>query len=389
MNKLIFSFLRMILTICLSLSMVIIYGFALLKFGFIDWLELESADFYPRLILALSSLCIMFYVAYVISIIWHELGHFYYGNKAKLKFISFNIFKFMFTKENDKLILKKSATLPGTKGYCYMAFDENENHTKKNIIFYFMGGIIFNFILVIVFLVLLLFSNNIYLDIISSIFISMNLYLVLYNLVPSVQKSGINSDMLQIINYLNDPKYIEVLSRYFTIQSLLLSGYDLNDIDEELFYMPKNFSNSSEVLMAQFYIDYISERGRYQEAIECIKKVLKDATSALTKANKNLLKIQLINCVFYADYDMKIILEYWDKDIKNYLELMGEFAPQILGINYMCASLLEKNEKKAQKILNQFEKMKKKKLDKKVIEETEKIIESVNSKVNDNFNIKM
>lgn len=380
-NKIIYVFLKLVLNVYLVLSTITIMGYAFFKLGFIDWMELEPVDFYPKYIGSFIGIGLVLYISCVISIIWHELGHLLWGNKAKLKFISFNFLKFTITKENDKLVLEKGNPFPGTKGFCYMSFNENKEYTKKDIISYFMGGIVFNFILAIMFSILLVCSNNIYLDIISLIFININIYFALYNLVPSVQKSGANSDMLQIINHLNDPEYIKVLSRYFTIQNLLSSGCELKDIDENLFYMPNSFSYSSEVLMAQFYIDYISEKEKYQEAIECIKKVMKEADNLLSKADRSILKIQLINCVFYADYDIEIISEYWDNDIKKYLDLMGKFAPQMLGYNYMCTLLLEKDEKKSQKYLSEFEQMKKKHPDKKAIEETEKIIADVNNKI--------
>lgn len=250
-NKKIFNFLKVVINIAYFVSMMMLGIYMAEK-----WIELEFIDFFSKLLIMTLGM----YVVYFISIIWHEFGHLVFGIRAKLKFDSFSIWKFKITKKNDKLMIKKSPTIPGIGGYCQMIFDENKEYAKTKITFYSLGGIIFNFIFVIIFSILLAFSNSTYLNIIAMSFIGTNLYFALYNLVPAINISGVSSDMLQVINLLNDQEYIKVLSRVFTIQNLLSSGCELKDIDENLFYMPTDFSNYSNIIMAQYYIDYIAEK---------------------------------------------------------------------------------------------------------------------------------
>lgn len=372
-NKKIFNFLKVVINIVYFVSMMMLGIYMAEK-----WIELEFIDFFSKLLIMTLGI----YVVYFISIIWHEFGHLVFGIRAKLKFDSFSIWKFKITKKNNKLMIKKSPTIPGIGGYCQMIFDENKEYDKKMITLYFWGGIIFNFIFVIIFSILLAFSDNTYLNIIEMSFISTNLYLALYNLVPAINISGVSSDMLKVINLFNDQEYIKVLSRVSTIQNLLSSGCELKDIDENLFYMPIDFSNYSNVIMAQYYIDYIAEKKQYKEAIEYIKIVLENTKDILSKPNINLLKINLIYCAFKGNYDMKIISEYWNNDIKKYLELMGNNQPQFLGINYMYSSLIEKDEKISKKYLKKFQQIKKEHHDKKAIEETEQIIAEVDYRAN-------
>lgn len=378
-NKKIFNFLKVVINIAYFVSMMMLGIYMVEK-----WIELEFIDFFSKLLIMTLGI----YVVYFISIIWHELGHLIFGIRARLKFDSFSIYKFKITKKNNKLMIKKSPTIPGIGGYCQMIFDENKEYDKKMITLYFWGGIIFNFIFVIIFSILLAFSDNTYLNIIEMSFISTNLYLALYNLVPVINISGVSSDMLKVINLLNDQEYIKVLSRVFTIQNLLSSGCELKDIDENLFYMPTDFGNYSNIIMAQYYIDYIAEKKQYKEAIEYIKIVLESTKDILSKPNINLLKISLIYYAFKGNYDMKIISEYWNNDIKKYLELMKNNQPQFLGINYMYSSLIEKDKKIAKKYLKKFQQIKKKHPDKKTIEETEQIIAEVDCRINNELILK-
>ena len=371
-NKKIFEFLKIVINILYSVAMMILGGYVAEK-----WLELEFFDFFLRLSIVMLGI----YLVSFISIIWHELGHLMFGIKAKLKFVSFSVINLIIKKEDNKLKISKSPTISGVGGYCNMTFEEDKEYSQKSIATYFLGGITFNLIFVIIFSIILVLNINTYLNIIALLFIGTNAYLALYNSVPAIQMSGLNTDMLHVINCCKDSDYVLELSKIDKIQNLVSNGCELKDIDEKLFYMPKNFSTSSKVTMAQLYIDYIADKGQYEEAIEYIKTILKKYDDKLAKANINLFKINLIYYAFKGNCDTKIISEYWNKDIRNYLDSMGGFEPQFLGINYMYSSLIEKDKKKAQSYLKKFEQIKKNHHNKNSVKETEKVILSVNERV--------
>jgi len=372
-NKKIFNFFKVFINILYVVSVTMIFGYVADK-----WIELEFIDFFFRL----SILILGTYLISFISIIWHELGHLVFGIKSKLKFVSFSVLNLIIKKEDNKFKISKSPTISGVGGYCNMSFEESKEYSKKSIVSYFLGGITFNWIFVIIFSILLTLSNNAYLAIIALLFISTNVYLALYNSVPVTQMSGLITDMLHVINCYKDSDYVVELSKIDKIQNLVSNGCELKDIDEKLFYMPKDFSTSSKITMAQLYIDYIADKGQYYDAIEHIKTILKNTENKLAKANINLFKINLIYYAFKGNCDTKIISEYWNKDIRNYLDAMGGFEPQFIGINYMYSSLIEKDKKKAQSYLNKFEQIKKNHHNKNSVKETEKTILAVKEKIN-------
>ena len=125
--------------------------------------ELDFVYFFLSFTIVLILFGLLFYIIYFISIILHEVGHLIFGLNAKLTFISFNILSFTFCIENNRLKIKKEAKIPGVLGYCNMTTEKTKKYNKNSIKLYYMGGIIFNIILVLISIVLIIFTNNIYL----------------------------------------------------------------------------------------------------------------------------------------------------------------------------------------------------------------------------------
>ena len=326
----------------------------------------------------LISFLIIYSILFFASIAWHELGHLLFGLKAKLKFISFNILGFSIYLDNNKLKIKKYPRMPRIKGYCDMITMDNRKYDKKSIKLYYMGGIIFNLISIVISSVLMLLIKNVYFNLVNILNIGINMYFALYNSIPA-SKSGASNDALQIIYCLNDENYINTTSKVRKIQLLLMSGKDLKDIDKTLFTKPNEFKTYGDVLNAMFYVDYIVSKEQYKEASDYCIKILNDAKDMIPKQNLITVKLQLIICLFNED-KLDEIKNIWDKDIKKYLDQMGKILPIFVGINYMYATLIEKNEINSNKYFHQLKKINKKNLDKYQIKEIEDLLNEVNTK---------
>lgn len=343
--------------------------------------ELEPLNFMISFGGILILCALIFYIFYFISIIFHELGHLLFGLKAKLVFVSFNILFYTFCIEKNKLKLKKEAKLPGILGYCNMTTEKDKEYDEKLIKLYYSGGIIFNIILALVSTILLILVDNIYLKLICILNLGNNLYLAINNAIPAITKSGNSTDALQILYYKEDKEYINTMSKLQKLQSLLAKGIDLKEIDSKLFNKTEKFKTNSDVLNAMIYVDYLSSKEEYQEGKEYAEKILKEAKSLLSKQYTITLKLQLINCIFYSNGDLEQIKEIWDEDIKKFLELMGKAAPSFIVMNYMYATLIEKNEENSQKYLKQFEQLNKKNYDNYLIKEAEDYMNAVNKRM--------
>lgn len=376
------SIIKVIINILYFLSTILLGFYFLYKLGFVKWLDYEELDFFKNLISSTILYAIFYYISYFISIIWHEFGHYVFGKKIKLEFISFSVLNYTFFKENNGITLKKYPIVPGAKGYCNMLFDENKSYTKKQVVLYFLGGIIFNLIFSIVFFILFLLNKNIYFKVICLFFVVDNIYFAVYNSILSTLKTGLNTDMMQINNYLNDPEFTKICGRLQKVQALVLSGIKIEDLDKNMLYMPDKFNTHNEVSMAQFYIDYISAKQDYNEALKALNFVEKNAKNILNESELCILKCQKINCIFYGNYDLNMINDIWDKNLEKFLISMENTSLELLVIRYLYYKLIDKDDKKSQYILNKFDKVKMYIRDKNSIANSEKFIDDIDKRNN-------
>lgn len=355
--------------------------FAILAYFATMELSNPSHDWLINLVNIVILLELLFYIVYFISAIVHELGHLIFGLKAKLTFNSFCIFGYTFYLENDKLKIKKAANVPGILGYCCMITEKGKSYNRNSISFFYIGGIIFNIILVFISIILLNFTSNIYLIIFYILSIGINSYFAINNSIPSITNSGVSTDALQLIYHLEDEEYVNIMSNLTVLQNMMASGCELKNIDSSLFSNPQIFKNNTDVLNAMFYVDYLSSKEQYHEASEYANKILKDGKDFLTRQNIIIIKLQLIICIFYSGDDFNKIKEIWDEDIKKYLDLMGNVAPVYIGINYLYAALIEENEINSEKYLNKFQKLRKNNYNKFQIKNAEELINDVKKKI--------
>jgi len=372
---------------CLQILISIIYLIFMMGLGGfcvtilpLQLFELDFALFLLNLFFVMILFVILYYIVFFLSIIWHEFGHFIFGLKARLNFVCFNVLGYTIYIENNRIKIKKEAKIPGIKGYCNMATEKNKKYDINSIKLYYMGGIIFNFISAIASILLIIFMSNIYLKMIFVMNVGVNIYSALNNLIPATTPSGVITDALHLIYCLNDDEYINTISKLHTLQSLLANGTKLKDIDTNLLSMPQNFRTNSDVLNAMLYVDYLSSKEKYQEAIECAEKILEDAKELLSKTHVITLKLQLIICFYNNNNDFENIKEIWNEDIKKYLDLMGKVNPVYISINYMYSTLVEKNEGNSKKYINKFQQLNKSNYDKYQVEEAEQLINEVNDK---------
>ena len=325
----------------LKIYLNIIYTTLLTIFGFYTLINIFGIEIFElplnEYITIVAAFCFIYIIIYsllfFINIIFHEVGHLIFGLFAKLKFVSFNILGFTISK---------------------------------------------HFISIVANLIMFIFINNIYLDFIFIFNIFMNLYLLIYNILPCIHNSGAFSDGLHIIYYLEDNNYIKLISKVNKLQRMLLNETELKNIDSSFFTKPKTFNSLVDILNGKIYIDYIMSKCKYKEAINFCKKMLKDENELLTNQDIITIKLQLILATFYLNKNIYEIKDIWNDDIKKHVDLMSKVVPVYIGINYLYFSLIEKNNEISNKYLNQFKKLNRKKYEKYQIDELEQLIFDVN-----------
>ena len=344
----------------------VIYFIGVMYLGYVFGESLPGAlyDLEVDLFLFIFSLVILcflllFYVLNFLSIILHEVGHLLFGLKAKLKFISFTIWNIAFTKNNDKLKIEKKTAIPGIGGYCVMITDNNIKYTKDSIMFYYLGGIMFNIILACLSLGGILLVDYKLVEVILWMLFVINVYYALYNLVPAVNVSGNVSDTMHLFNYFDDDNYMHVISNIQEVQNMLVNGIELKDVDPKYIKIPKVFKNNSDILCGLIYMDYLSSLDKYNDIIKYSNKMLNECGDLLSKQDVITIKLQLINSLFFLNKEDEI-KELWNQDIRKYLDTMGGVAPVFIIFNYMYSTLIDKNSDDSKKYLEQFNKLNRK-----------------------------
>lgn len=354
MNEKKINYLNKIVDVTFFLIYILITYHSLCILGFNEWVKLSPEKIYVNLFPNIVNIILIYYILFIFAVFFHELGHLIVGLILKLKFVSFNFCGFKIKFKNNKLVLSFGKSLSDFVGSCNMNFEQNKNYNKYSIVVYFMGGIIFNLILSLLFIILLFFIDNCYFNIISLFFITLNINLVISNSIPITLKSGNTSDMLKTIYCSKDPNYLKTINNLTIILSLLENNIEYKDMDENLFMKPNKFIYPSDVTMAHFYIAYLTSKEKYNMVVNYSKKVLNDAKELLKEYDINLLKVQLINCAFDDVKNYDIIIDCWDEKFDKYMTLMGEKRPSYLYINYIYLLKVMKDKEKAKNLLDKF-----------------------------------
>ncbi len=351
------TILTIIVNFIYSVIFIVFLFYVSSQFGFIEWLEYDSFNFLKHLIIFLTLFLLFHYIVNLISIILHEIGHLIFGLNAKLKFNSLSILNMYIYKE-DKLKIKfdNKLTFSGIKGYCDLSFDDNIKYNNNKIILYYLGGIIINFILVVLFLLIFVLSLNKYIRIISLLFIVDNSYLILYNLIP-FNKSGFNTDGMQIKLYLENPDVIKTYSKLCKIQLLFSKGYTIKEMDKNLFCKPKKYDNYSDLLLSLFYIDYLTEYEKYDEVIKYIDLIQDSVKNILGNDFYLLLKSQKILSLVLKNNDLEEVTKIYDKEVFSYLKSIEKQDVNILPLIYLYYKL-SKDDKNSNEYKEKFNKWK-------------------------------
>lgn len=377
-KKLKYSILRIIVDTIFIILMLAIFWLFIDKMWSDEWLDDALLFITQGFLKVLLPIFIIEIIVILFSSIFHELGHLIFGLRAKLIFKSFNVKGLSIIRENNHYKINKEPSQKGLLGYCEMFFDDKYNYPKSKVILYFLGGIIFNLILMLMFIIVLIVSNNEYIRLLCMVFIIFNFYMGAYNSIPYITSFGNITDMRHIINYVNDPEY----SKKFGVVSKIIRQYSkrnsIDDIDENLIFMPKSFTSDVDITIATIYIGYLSEKKDYNGVLKTIKYVQDNSKKTLSKSQINMLKIYEVDCIMNTKYDEERIKEIWSKEFGEFVNQMSIISISFLGFNYLYYSLVNIDRNKANEILEQFEKRKNKCKDKKEVEETEIIIRNVN-----------
>ncbi len=312
----------------------------------------EESGLGERLLL-IAALLFSVYVAFVVHVILHEMGHLVFGLLSGYRFSSFRIFSLMWIKENGRIRFKRFR-LAGTGGQCLMAPPDMVDG-KFPVKAYNLGGSIMNGIFAVIFLLLYFaFSHVPLLSTVCLFFAAVGLISALSNGIPNrmgmLDNDGYNAFALS--------KSDEAM-RAFWIQmktnELLSKGVRSTDMPEEWFAAPSDeaMKNSMVAVIGVFACNRLMDEKRFEEADRLMEHMLA-IESGIVGIHRHLLICERMYIELIGECRRDKIDEMFTVKQIKFMRQMRTF-PSVFRTEYAYALLYEEDENRAEVVLALFE----------------------------------
>ncbi len=323
--------------------------------GICGWWLVRYLENTDNFFLAVGLLLIWVYVSFFAQIIIHEAGHLVFGLASGYKFSSFRIGSIMIARINGKLCLK-NISIPGTAGQCLMDPPDMKDG-KMPYVMYNLGGSIFNMITALVFgLLTFLIPENIYF---SPFFVPMALIGFLFALMNGIpmRMGTVDNDGYNAISLGKNEKALKAFWMQMKVSDMQLGGMRLHEMPDELFAFPsdEDMQNSMVATSGVFACNRLMDEKRFEEADAHMEHIL-SIKSGMIGLHRALLVYDRIYCALINEnYNGEIKIKPSEEE-KKILKAMKNFS-SVMRTEFAIALIHEKDEKKAQDIKNQFEKI--------------------------------
>lgn len=311
-----------------------------------------------NVVLFVLYILVMVNVSAFLHVIIHELGHLLFGLATGYRFSSFRIGKIMFVKSNGKIRLRKHKAT-GTGGQCLMA-PPDMNNGKVPFVLYNLGGVLFDaFVSLACFAILLVSKPElIYIKAALEYFIFFGILLSLVNGIPINNTLMIN-DSGNVMLFRNNKKALRSFLCQLKIYEGMAEGKRLKDMPANWFAVPEGdeFKDAITCALGVFACNRLLDEKNFEAASELIDKLLDDDASTVF-VHRDRLMCDKIFCELIGENNSEVIKKLLDKSQKKFMKSMKD-TPSVIRTNYALALLYEKDEIKAEKIRNQFEKREK------------------------------
>lgn len=315
----------------------------------------DNASFIEMGGIFLLFVCFVFAVVFS-SVILHEAGHLLFGLLSGYSFCSFMIFGIDFIKQDGKIRIKRYS-LPGAGGQCLMN-PPDFNGNEFPVVLYNLGGIIINLLLALVCGALFLFLElGELVQLLILAFALINLAFALVNGIPLravLENDGYNTLMLK-----NNPRAREAFWLQLKIHENLAQGARIKDLPSEWFSLPTDEELAKNSIISYFAnasCERLFDERKFDEAYKLCDEFL-NKENKINVLNRVLMVADMVFIELVGENRQEVVQKLLTKDR---LKLMAQLKkiPCILKTEYAYALLYLKDEAKAQRIKNSFQKIK-------------------------------
>ena len=288
------------------------------------------------------------YLSIFLQVIIHELGHLFFGLMTGYKFLSYRIGSLMIIKKDNKFKLKKMS-LMGTSGQCLMAPPNYNNGIP--FLLYNLGGVIFNVISFVIFIVLYLNTSIFLIKTFSLVMAMVGLFYAIVNGVPLGLE--VNNDGYNVFLLLKNKEAIYYFWLQMKINEELLNGTRLKDMNDVWFNKVNTKVNNCLINTIEvFNCNRLMDNKKFNEAYKKMDDIL-TSDLKIVDIHRFLLIIDCIYCELVLNNNNKYINMYNDNKLQRFITLMKNY-PTVLRVNYAYARLKENDLIKSEQIKNKF-----------------------------------
>lgn len=302
------------------------------------------AVFFVAVLSLIVSLCIIVPI--------HELGHLICGLLSGYKFVSYRVFNYTLFKENGRFRIKKFA-IAGTGGQCLLTPPDLPIE-KIPTDWYNFGGILANIILLVIVLPFFFLKLNPFVAEALGVFAATDAIMILLNGIP-MQANGIGNDGYNIIHLRKNGLGKLGIVNQLRANALIQDGTRPKDMPANLFSNPEtiDYKNPLEVSIPLMYASRLIDDMKYDEALTEIEKLYSHKDDIMPLYVKEI-ACELIFLYLRTGktYEAERIL---DKDLRKYIETYRKMMSSKERILYAIALCLDKDEKKANELFDNFQ----------------------------------
>ena len=304
-------------------------------------------------VLGFVGLFVAMYGAILLQIILHEAGHLLFGRLSGYGFSSFRIFSWIWIREEGKLTCRR-LSLAGTAGQCLMVPPELQDG-RMPVFLYNMGGALLNLITAALFFGLSLLCGG--LPILAALLkmsAVVGLGVALLNGIP-MRVGPVDNDGRNALALSKDAEAM----RAFWVQMMVAAqtgrGVRLKDMPDNWFQLPACAAMQSGVTatLGVLLANRLMDQHRFQEADALMAQLLE--LDSVVGLHRNMMVCDRIYVELIGEDRPEIIEGLRTKDYEKALKSM-KTLPSVLRTEYALALLFERDQKKAERIIAQFDK---------------------------------
>ncbi len=300
--------------------------------------------------LAYVVILMLIWLAYMVQVVLHELGHLLGGVLSGYRFSSFRIGRLMLIKIDGKLAWKRFF-LAGTGGQCLMIPTEH-----SGVFLFHLGGALVNLLVGGACLAIFFLPDMVvWLEMFVLFTAVFGLIFAILNGIP-LRTGLIANDGSNAVALKKDPAAAEQLANHLRLNAMSVDGLRLREMPAEWFRYPsaEQLKNNAFAETAVFACNRLIDEHRFADAVEMILSLLA-ADSAVTGVHRKLLICDLIYCEAIGERRNEVFVKWMDREQLNFIRSMKTY-PSVIRTEYAYTRLFQQESIRAAAVKARFEK---------------------------------